>query len=90
VSWRPECAPRRLRRICFRVRAAAAGAYGVRGPRLREALRRQLYHREQYQKALDANRQVVLVCERSLEKSEARPLRRRPNPSWRSLLQTQS
>ncbi len=62
------------------MRAAAAGAHVVCGARLREALRRQLYHREQYQKALDANRQVVLVCERSLEKSEARPLRPCPNP----------
>ncbi|KAK9843836.1 hypothetical protein WJX81_008482 [Elliptochloris bilobata] len=38
---------------------------------LREALRRQLYHREQYQKTLEANRQVVTVCERSLAKAQA-------------------
>ena len=40
--------------------------------RLGEALKRQLYHREQYQKALEANRQVVLVCERSLAKAQVR------------------
>ena len=44
----------------------------VRLTRLGEALKRQLYHREQYQKALEANRQVVLVCERSLGKAQAR------------------
>lgn len=44
----------------------------VRVTRLGEALKRQLYHREQYQKALEANRQVVLVCERSLAKAQVR------------------
>ena len=47
------------------------GTCGIR--RLKEALKRQLYHREQYQKALEANQQVAAVCERSLAKSKVVP-----------------